>query len=149
MSKDTPAVQKLNQRKTDLCMLSTVIVTDAAGNSNLQNQIFENFKLLFQDLDSASQGKILLFFKALVILSYLLKFKDWRNMNNDDQLSFFRKIESFSVGLIRAGFFGLRSLIFLSYYSTETSWQRIGYQGPLPNITNRSIYKLKSKQAKS
>lgn len=149
MSKDTPAVQKLKKRKTDLCMLSTVIVTDAAGNSNLQNQIFENFNLLFQDLDSASQGKILLFFKALVILSYLLKFKDWRNMNSDDQLSFFRKIESFSVGLIRAGFFGLRSLIFLSYYSTEASWQRISYQGPLPNITYRSIYKLKSKQAKS
>ncbi|KAB2930254.1 MAG: hypothetical protein F9K24_17615 [Leptonema illini] len=134
---ESPVMQGIEARSFDLRAMAEAIVPIAEGDASLQNEIVANFKQIYADLDAVSQKKILLFFKALRVLSFLRSFRDWRGMNAGERHRFFAAIESFPVGLIRAGFFGLRSLILLSYYSTQTAWQRIGYEGPL---VNRSIY---------
>lgn len=40
-------------------------------------------------------------------------------------------LESSSSDLLRAGFDGLRSLVFLGYYRDPRTWRAIGYDGPL------------------
>ncbi len=42
-------------------------------------------------------------------------------------------IESSSSDLLRAGFDGLRSLVFLGYYRDARTWRIAGYDGPLVN----------------
>jgi len=40
-------------------------------------------------------------------------------------------IESSSIDLLRAGFDGLRSLVFLGFYRDPRTWSIVGYDGPL------------------
>lgn len=40
-------------------------------------------------------------------------------------------LEASSSDLLRAGFDGLRSLVFLAYYRDARTWEAIGYDGPL------------------
>jgi len=42
-------------------------------------------------------------------------------------------LESSSSDLLRAGFDGLRSLVFMGYYRDPTTWAIVGYDGPLVN----------------
>jgi Gluconate 2-dehydrogenase subunit 3 len=42
-------------------------------------------------------------------------------------------IEASSSDLLRAGFDGLRSLVFLGYYRDARTWRIVGYDGPLLN----------------
>jgi hypothetical protein len=42
-------------------------------------------------------------------------------------------IEASSSDLLRAGFDGLRSLVFLGYYRDARTWRIVGYDGPLVN----------------
>jgi hypothetical protein len=42
-------------------------------------------------------------------------------------------VEASSSDLLRAGFDGLRSLVFLGYYRDARTWRIIGYDGPLVN----------------
>ncbi|MDP9033743.1 MAG: gluconate 2-dehydrogenase subunit 3 family protein [Myxococcota bacterium] len=48
-----------------------------------------------------------------------------------DQDEVLRSLESSSSDLLRAGFDGLRSLVFLGYYRDARTWKGIGYDGPL------------------
>jgi len=127
----------LAAQATDLRFLSAAMIPSCDGNDELQTEIVQNFGRIYSDLDADSQKNLLLFLKVLRILSRLRFLKDWRKMSVESRHRFFEFVESFPVGLIRAGFFGIRSLLFLSYYATESAWQRIGYAGP---IVDRSIY---------
>lgn len=130
-------MEAIEDRAFDLRAMAVAIVPAVQGDEAVQAEIIENFKQLFADLDVASQKKVLLFFRVLLLLSFLRGFQDWRRMTLEDRQRFFLAIESFPVGLIRAGFFGLRSLLLLAYYGTSSAWQRIGYEGP---IVQRSIH---------
>lgn len=48
-----------------------------------------------------------------------------------DQDRVLASVESSSSDLLRAGFDGLRSLVFLGYYRDPRTWRIIGYDGPL------------------
>ncbi|MGH7296060.1 MAG: hypothetical protein ACRELB_14050, partial [Polyangiaceae bacterium] len=48
-----------------------------------------------------------------------------------DQDSVLASLEASSVDLLRAGFDGLRSLVFLGYYRDARTWAIVGYDGPL------------------
>jgi hypothetical protein len=50
-----------------------------------------------------------------------------------DQDAVLSSIESSSSDLLRAGFDGLRSLVFLGYYRDARAWRIVGYDGPLVN----------------
>lgn len=44
-----------------------------------------------------------------------------------------RGVEGSSSSLLRAGFEGLKSLVFMGYYRSPRTWALIGYDGPLMN----------------
>jgi hypothetical protein len=48
-----------------------------------------------------------------------------------DQDAVLASIEASSSDLLRAGFDGLRSLVFLGYYRDARTWRIVGYDGPL------------------
>jgi hypothetical protein len=48
-----------------------------------------------------------------------------------DQDSVLASVEASSTDLLRAGFDGLRSLVFLGYYRDARTWSIAGYDGPL------------------
>jgi hypothetical protein len=48
-----------------------------------------------------------------------------------DQDRVLSAIEASSSDLLRAGFDGLRSLVFLGYYRDPRTWKLVGYDGPL------------------
>jgi hypothetical protein len=50
-----------------------------------------------------------------------------------DQDTVLASIEASSSDLLRAGFDGLRSLVFLGYYRDARTWRILGYDGPLVN----------------
>jgi hypothetical protein len=50
-----------------------------------------------------------------------------------DQDAVLASIESSSTDLLRAGFDGLRSLVFMGYYRDARTWSIAGYDGPLVN----------------
>jgi hypothetical protein len=50
-----------------------------------------------------------------------------------DQDAVLASIEASSSDLLRAGFDGLRSLVFLGYYRDARTWSIVGYDGPLVN----------------
>lgn len=49
----------------------------------------------------------------------------------EDQDRVLASVEGSSSDLLRAGFDGLRSLVFLGYYSDPRTWKVVGYDGPL------------------
>jgi hypothetical protein len=49
----------------------------------------------------------------------------------DEQDRVLSSVQSSSSDLLRAGFDGLRSLVFLGYYRDPRTWRAIGYEGPL------------------
>jgi Gluconate 2-dehydrogenase subunit 3 len=42
-----------------------------------------------------------------------------------------RGLETHSVGLVRGGFQGLKSLVMMAYYRHPKTWAQLGYEGPL------------------
>ncbi|HEY3817112.1 MAG TPA: gluconate 2-dehydrogenase subunit 3 family protein [Polyangiaceae bacterium] len=50
-----------------------------------------------------------------------------------DQDAVLASVESSSSDLLRAGFDGLRSLVFMGYYRDARTWKIVGYDGPLVN----------------
>jgi hypothetical protein len=50
-----------------------------------------------------------------------------------DQDAVLASLESSSTDLLRAGFDGLRSLVFMGYYRDARTWGLLGYDGPLVN----------------
>jgi Gluconate 2-dehydrogenase subunit 3 len=48
-----------------------------------------------------------------------------------DQDAVLASVESSSSDLLRAGFDGLRSLVFMGYYRDPRTWSIVGYDGPL------------------
>jgi hypothetical protein len=52
-------------------------------------------------------------------------------LSEEDQDRVLASVESSSSDLLRAGFDGLRSLVFLGYYRDPRTWRIIGYDGPL------------------
>lgn len=59
---------------------------------------------------------------------YLSRFTRMEPQAQDHVLA---AVERSSSDLLRAGFDGLRSLIFLAYYRAPSTWRIIGYDGPL------------------
>ena len=53
--------------------------------------------------------------------------------NGGDQDAVLASVESSSIDLLRAGFDGLRSLVFMGYYRDARTWSLVGYDGPLVN----------------
>jgi len=122
--------------KESLLPAAEIIVPSLRGRPDQAQAVYENFMVFFQDLDENSRGKLGLFFKVLNVISFCRYLKPYRSLDYDTRYKFFCLVERFPVGLIMAGFFGLRSLILMSYYSTEDAWKKIGYRGP---IVKRSL----------
>jgi Gluconate 2-dehydrogenase subunit 3 len=52
-------------------------------------------------------------------------------LSPDEQDRVLAAVEGSSSDLLRAGFDGLRSLVFLGYYRDARTWKVVGYEGPL------------------
>ena len=75
-------------------------------------------------------GRFLAYLEHVAPLSagYLSRFSSLHPQAQDRVLA---AVESSSSDLLRAGFDGLRSLVFLAYYRAPSTWRIIGYDGPL------------------
>jgi hypothetical protein len=75
-------------------------------------------------------GRFLAYVEHLAPLGsrFASRFTRLASREQDDVLS---SLESSSSDLLRSGFDGLRSLVFLGYYSDPRTWRAIGYDGPL------------------
>jgi hypothetical protein len=58
-------------------------------------------------------------------------FARFTSLSPQAQDSVLASVETSSSDLLRAGFDGLRSLIFLGYYQAPSTWRLVGYDGPL------------------
>ena len=53
------------------------------------------------------------------------------NLPPGEQDSVLEGLEASRINLLRAGFQGLRAIVFMSYYRTPVAWRAIGYDGPI------------------
>jgi hypothetical protein len=58
------------------------------------------------------------------------------NLGPNEQDQVLQGIEASRIDLLRAGFQGLRAMVFMSYYRTPGAWRLIGYDGP---VTARAV----------
>jgi Gluconate 2-dehydrogenase subunit 3 len=65
---------------------------------------------------------------APVVAGFVTRFT---RLGPDDQDRVLSSIEASSSDLLRAGFEGLRSLVFLGFYRDPRTWRIVGYDGPL------------------
>ncbi len=53
------------------------------------------------------------------------------NLPPGEQDAVLSGLEASRINLLRAGFQGLRAIVFMSYYRTPLAWRAIGYDGPI------------------
>jgi hypothetical protein len=75
-------------------------------------------------------GRFLAYFEhvAPIAAGYAARFT---RLDAEGQDRVLASMEGSSIDLLRAGFDGLRSLVFLGYYRDPRTWAIVGYDGPL------------------
>ncbi|MEN8123874.1 MAG: hypothetical protein ABFR32_02005 [Bacteroidota bacterium] len=117
--------------KQNIILFAEVIVPEIHVNDSLKYAFIKNFKQVFQGLEKESAAKIKLLIKLIENLSYIYNFKSFENLSNIEREKYINKLFQFPVGKIVGGLTGLRSLIFISYYSIADIWPNINYDGPI------------------
>lgn len=122
---------KSEKQKIALLSLAEVIIPSLQTRPMVKEKLWENFCYFLGDMDTDSQKKIQLLLFALKIWSVLRYGRSYPKMNPSQRKRFFLGLLRFPIALIVAGATGLKSLIYVSYYSLDESWENIDYQGPL------------------
>ncbi len=117
--------------KKNIVSVAQILIPDLQHNKIMQDIFWQNFMYIYNDLDADSAQKIRLLSTVLNILCVLYYATSISSINQQKGEKFFKKIQSFPISKVSAGFTGLKSLILVSYYSTEQSWKNIQYEGPI------------------
>ena len=117
--------------KQNIILIAEVIVPELHDNDALKYTFIKNFKQVYQDLENDSATKIKLLVKLIEYLSFIYNFNSFENLNYIKRKKYINKLFHFPIGKIVAGLTGLRSLIFISYYSIDNIWPTINYDGPI------------------
>jgi|GEM_PF-2678722 len=117
--------------KQNIILIAEVIVPELHDNDALKYTFIKNFKQVYQDLENDSATKIKLLVKLIEYLSFIYNFNSFENLNYIKRKKYINKLFHFPIGKIVAGLTGLRSLIFISYYSIDNIWPTINYNGPI------------------
>lgn len=75
--------------------------------------------------------KLLLLLSIVNFLGIFAGLRLFVNLSPEKQNRLLSFLESGPIGLFRMGFFGLKNYASLGYYSQESVWKQIGYEGPL------------------
>lgn len=117
--------------RENILSAADTIVPSLAADPDAREETCENFMHTYNKLDDSSRKRLGLFITVLNVLSILRFARPFARLDPAERHRFFFMVEHFPIGLIAAGFFGLRSLLLLAYYGTGSAWQRLGYKGPL------------------
>lgn len=117
--------------KTQVVYLAEAFIPELREDLGLKKDFIESFLFFFKDLDEDAAGKLKLLPKVLNILSVLNSFKTLKNHTPETRERVLQKLSHFPVSKIVAGLTGIRSLIFVSYYSMPQVWGRLNYDGPI------------------
>ncbi len=82
------------------------------------------------DKDTKTQKTFHLLLFVFEKLSLLLFLKPFSRLSHDTQEKYIALWENAPVKKLRTGFFGLKTLALLGYYTDEKCWKEIGYEGP-------------------
>lgn len=126
----------MSQFQQHIICLAEAFVPELRGNSTLQAEFWESFTHFFKDLDEDSASKLKLLPKVLNVLTFLRSFKTLAGHAPEKRETILIKLGDFPVSKIVAGMTGIRSLIFVAFYSMPETWKFVHYDGP---IVNRSV----------
>lgn len=77
---------------------------------------------------AAIRRQLRLFVRALDLLPLARYGKSFRSLDHERRTAFLRSVESAPLLLLRRGFWGLRTFVFMGYYSLDTVREAIGYR---------------------
>ncbi len=98
------------------------------GADNLESMAIIDRALSTKPKDMVLLLKLFLMFFELSGLLFALRPFSWMSAEQKDK--HIRRFELAPLAKVRQGFWGLKTLIFLSYYSRDEIWPDIGYPGP-------------------
>lgn len=75
-----------------------------------------------------------LFLKFLPVFSWFLVRKPLHRLDQEEGERFLEKLAAFPIRRVRQGFWGLRNLLLLVYYTDERCFSEIGYEGPMEDV---------------
>lgn len=72
-------------------------------------------------------GQLRLFVRATDLLSFLRFLRPFSALTPDARTQVLRSLESSPLLVVRRGFWGLRTLVYLGYYGRDSVWGQLGY----------------------
>lgn len=116
---------------SDIQNLIPAFLPHLANNPKAAEATLENFNGIFHSLPEQNRKKIHVLIRLIMVSYGFRYFHSFKTGSLSSQTAWLRKWSKSPVPKIRAGVNGLRTLVLLSYYSSESSWAAIGYEGPL------------------
>ena len=75
--------------------------------------------------------QLVVFIRLLDLLPRFRWLRPFRKLDADRRARFLRSIQSSPIFLLRRGFWGLRTLVYMGYYARPDAYRRIGYDAHL------------------
>lgn len=118
------------QHKENLLLFASVILPILHENEEVLERFWEDFQDYFLELEGDVQEQLKLLIKAISAMSFLYNFKSFRKLDFQQREKYIKKLFNFPIPLFVGGLTGLRSLCFFAFYTNESEWKKIKYNGP-------------------
>lgn len=103
----------------------------ALDENESENDVAAYVDAFLASKDNATQKTFHLLLFMFERLPVFLFFKPFSRLSRGAQEKYIRMWENAPVKKLRAGYFGLKTLALLGFYTDEKWWKDIGYEGPL------------------
>lgn len=102
----------------------------ALENHEDESNVVNHIDAFLSDKDVKTQKTFHLLLFVFECLSFLVFLKPFPRLSRGAQEKYLSLWENAPVKKLRTGFFGLKTLALLGYYTDEKCWGEIGYDGP-------------------
>lgn len=117
--------------KENTLLFASVILPSLNEDESLKEQFWNDFQAYFFGLDVDVQNQLQLLVKVIRFLSIVYNFKSFNRLNYVQRKKYITRLFQFPIPMFVSGLTGLRSLFLFSYYTNETQWKKIKYNGPI------------------
>lgn len=117
--------------KENTLLFASVIIPSLNEDESLKEQFWNDFQAYFLALDIDVQNQLQLLVKAISALSIVYTFKGFNRLSFEQRKKYISRLFHFPIPMFVSGLTGLRSLFLFTYYTNETQWKKIKYNGPI------------------
>jgi hypothetical protein len=114
-----------------LLPFAEVMIPDLEKHRQERDEFQQNIARFFKTIDKGTQKQLYLLLTLVNLLSYLYNSRGFSKLDYGSRKVFVDKLFHFPVNKVVGGLTGLRALCFFTYYTQESQWKKINYDGPI------------------